>query len=85
MSVGGPRTNKAITNQPLNHFSSLPPNPLSQYTHKVCNMVICYLQEVIALKTGQTDWSNNFYNKWFLSDTYFNGMEKLLQPISADN
>lgn len=37
------------------------------------------------MKTGRVDLGNNYYNKYFVSDTYFNSMEKLLQSISADN
>lgn len=48
-------------------------------------MILMHINHKIVIKTGHIDFESNFFNKWYINPAYFNGIEKILQNIAAEN
>ena len=40
---------------------------------------------MLRVLTAKIDFGKNLYNDWFLSISYFNGIDKIIQNIAKDN
>jgi hypothetical protein len=57
----------------------------SKYLYECTNIILNSIYKKIALKIGDIDIKNNYYNKWYINPYYFNGIEKIVQNIVVEN
>lgn len=72
VSPGAIKTNKQIPNQ--GHQGLTISLPFIKQIYRTINLLLSHIQTLITLKTGKVDFGGNFFNRWFLSEKYFNGI-----------